>query len=55
MLGVLSIRLGPPRLSGPELVAQKIEVDVRVVAAPVHILTETSSFEPSKVVLDLRH
>jgi len=26
------------RLSGSELVAQKIEVDVRVVAAPVHVL-----------------
>src|SRR3981081_3856526 len=32
------IRLDPHRLSGSELVAQKIEVDIRVVAAPVHIL-----------------
>jgi hypothetical protein len=32
------IRLDPHRLSGSELVAQKIEVDVRVVAVPVHIL-----------------
>ena len=32
------IWLDPNRLSGSELVAQKIEVDVRVVAAPVHVL-----------------
>ena len=32
------IRLDPHRLSGSELVAQKIEMDVRVVAVPVHIL-----------------
>ena len=32
------IQLDPHRLSGSELVAQKIKVDVRVVAAPVHIL-----------------
>jgi hypothetical protein len=32
------IWLDPHRLSGSELVAQKIEVDVRVVAAPVHVL-----------------